>query len=78
MAEPERPAVEARGWARLPRWQHLILILLCAAGLAAAIANAVVASTSGNRAMHAAFGLVVAVVLYTLVTSFRRRPRERR
>ena len=73
--DPEGPAGVATGWARLPRWQHGVLIVLCAAGLLAAVANAVVASTNGNRAMHAAFGVVVAVVLVTLVISFRRRPR---
>ena len=72
--EPEGTESIATGWARLPRWQHGVLIVLCAAGLVAAIANAVVASTNGNRAMHAGFGLVVAVVLVTLVSSFRRRP----
>ena len=49
--------------------------MLCAVGLVAAIANAWVATTGGNRAMHGAFGLVVAVVLVTLVTSYRRRSR---
>jgi membrane protein YdbS with pleckstrin-like domain len=73
--EPQESEDAAKGWARLPRWQHLILIVLCLAGLVAAVANAWVATTSGNRAMHAGFGLVVAVVLVTLVTSYRRRSR---
>ena len=36
------------------------------------------ASTTGNRAVHAGFGLVVAAVLVTLVISFRGRPPEGR
>jgi len=71
---PERPASTATGWARLPRWQHVVLIVLCAMGLVAAIANVVAATSNGNRAVHAGFGLVVAVVLVTLVRSFRGRP----
>ena len=43
-------------------------------GLVAAIANVVAATSNGNRAVHAGFGLVVAVVLVTLVRSFRGRP----
>jgi hypothetical protein len=43
-------------------------------GLVAAIANVAAASTNGNRAIHAGIGLIVAVVLVTLVRSFRRRP----
>jgi hypothetical protein len=74
MEGPERPDDIAAGWARLPRWQHLVLIVLCAVGLVAAIANVAAASTSGNRAVHAGFGLIVAVLLVTLVRSFRRRP----
>jgi hypothetical protein len=73
--EPDEREDAARGWARLPRWQHVTLIVLSVVGLIAAIANAWVATTGGNRAMHAAFGLVVAVVLLTLVTSYRRRSR---
>jgi len=72
---PERPPDTATGWARLPRWQHLVLIVLCAFGLVAAIANTIVASSTGNRLTHAAFGVVVAIVLVSLITSFQRRPR---
>ena len=71
--EPDEREDAARGWARLPRWQHVTLIVLSAVGLVAAIANAWVARTGGNRATHVVFGLVVAVVLVTLVTSYRRR-----
>ena len=74
--EPDENENAARGWARLPRWQHATLIGLSAVGLVAAIANAWVATTGGNRAMHALFGLVVAGVLVTLVTSYRRRRRS--
>jgi hypothetical protein len=77
-AGPERPESTATGWARLPRWQHLVLIVLCAIGLLAAIANVAAASTNGNRALHASFGLVLAVVLVTLVRSVRHRPSEGR
>jgi hypothetical protein len=73
--EHEEGEDTATGWARLPRWQHVTLIVLCVAGLVAALANAWVATTGGTRALHAAFGLVVAVVLVTLVTSYRRRAR---
>jgi hypothetical protein len=73
-AGPERPESTAKGWARLPRWQHLVLIALCAVGLVAAIANVAAASTNGNRAIHAGIGLTVATVLVTLARSFRRRP----
>jgi hypothetical protein len=70
-AEPEGTAT---GWARLPRWQHGVLITLCAVGLVAAVANMVVASSNGNRALHAAFGLLDGAVLVTLVLSYRGRP----
>jgi uncharacterized membrane protein len=72
-AGPERSESSATGWARLPRWQHLVLIVLCVVGLVAAVANLAAASTNGNRALHAGIGLIVAVVLVTLVRSFRRR-----
>jgi predicted Co/Zn/Cd cation transporter (cation efflux family) len=73
--DPEPAQDAATGWARLPRWQHLVLIVLCAFGLVAAVANTIVASSNGNRAIHLAFGVVVAVVLVTLITSFQRRRR---
>jgi hypothetical protein len=61
------------GWARLPRWQHLVLIGLCLVGLAAALANIAVAHSGTDRALHAGFGIVIVVVLTTLVRSYRRR-----
>jgi hypothetical protein len=73
-AGPERSESSVTGWGRLPRWQHLVLIALSAVGLVAAVANVAAASTNGNRALHAGVGLIVAVVLVTLVRSFRRRP----
>ena len=73
--EPEGPQDTSTGWARLPRWQHLVLIVLCAFGLVAAIANTVVASSNGNRGLHAVFGIVIFVVLITLITSYQRRRR---
>lgn len=71
---PDRPEGSATGWTRLPRWQHVVLIVLCAFGLVAAMANTIVASGNGNRGLHAAFGIVVAVVLITLISSYQRRP----
>ena len=70
---PDRPPDTSTGWARLPRWQHIVLIVLCAFGLVAAIANTVVASSNGNRGVHAAFGIVIFIVLITLITSYQRR-----
>ncbi len=64
-----------RGWARLPRWQHVALIGFCVLAVVAAIANAVVARSNGNRAIHLAFGVLVAGVLSSLIASYRRRPR---
>ena len=75
-ADPEPPGPTATGWARLPRWQHVVLTVLCALGLVAAIANTIVASSGGSRALHAALGLVLAVVLVMLIGSLRRRPRQ--
>jgi len=72
--EPEEPQGTASGWARLPRWQHIVLIVLCAFGLVAAIANVIVASSNVNRAVHASFGLVIGAVLVTLILSYQRRP----
>jgi hypothetical protein len=69
-AEPERTAT---GWTRLPRWQLVVLIVLSAVGLLAAIANVAAASSNRSRGLHAGFGLLVAALLFTLVTSLRRR-----
>jgi hypothetical protein len=64
---------EATGWARLPRWQHLTLIVLCAAGLVAALANVATADRLGNRALHGAIALITIVLLVTLISAYRRR-----
>ena len=64
------------GWARLPRWQHLTLIVLCGAGLIAALANVVAADRLGNRVFHAAIAVVTIVLLVTLISAYRRRPRQ--
>ena len=60
------------GWARLPKWQHVALIVLCSLGLLAAILNATVAS-GGDRALHALFGVLDGLVLVTLVRAYGRR-----
>ena len=73
--EQGRPPETATGWARLPRWQHAVLIAFCAFALVAAAANTIAASTGRNRLLHGAFGVIVAVLLITLITSVRRRPR---
>ena len=65
---------EATGWARLPRWQHITLIVLCAGGLIAAVANVVAADRLGNRALHAAIAVITVVLLVTLISAYRRRP----
>jgi len=62
----------ANGWARLPRWQHVALIVLCSVGLVAAILNTAVAS-GGGRLLHVLFGLLDGAVLVTLVRSYGRR-----
>jgi len=62
------------GWARLPRWQHLTLIVLCAAGLVAALANVVAADRLGNRLLHVTIAIVTVVLLVTLISAYRRRP----
>ena len=63
----------ATGWARLPRWQHVALIVLCSVGLLAAILNTAAAS-GGDRVLHLLFGLLDGAVLVTLVRSYGRRP----
>jgi len=62
------------GWARLPRWQHLTLIVLCEAGLVAALANVVAADRLGNRLLHVTIAIVTVVLLVTLISAYRRRP----
>jgi len=70
VTDDEEPAT---GWARLPRWQHVALILLCSVGLLAAVLNAAVAA-GGDRVLHLLFGLLDGFVLVTLVRSYGRRP----
>ena len=67
------PELQPTGWARLPRWQHVVLIGLCLFGLVAAVANVAAAHSGADRAVHAGFGLVILAVLGTLVRSFRSR-----
>jgi hypothetical protein len=61
---------------RMPRWQHVVLMLLCAAGLVAAIANVAVADSWGTRGLHALLGLLIATALVRLFIAYRRRPAE--
>jgi hypothetical protein len=65
--EPERTVT---GWARLPRWQHAVLIALCTIALVAGIANFLVSDSYGARFFHAVFTIVDGAVLVTLVTAF--------
>jgi len=76
MAEPERPGGTATGWARLPLWQHRVLIFLSGVGLVAAIANAVVADTIGHFVVHAAVAVIGIVLVVTLISAYLRRSRK--
>jgi hypothetical protein len=73
-AGPEPSEEAVRGWARLPRWQHGLLIAFCVIGLVAAVANVAAASTNGSRALHTLVGLLDAAILVSLVLAYRRRP----
>jgi predicted lysophospholipase L1 biosynthesis ABC-type transport system permease subunit len=64
---------DATGWARLPRWQHLTLIVLCCVGALAAVANVVAADRLGNRLLHGAIAVITVVLLVTLISAYRRR-----
>jgi len=75
MAEPERPGRTATGWARLPLWQHRVLIFLSAVGLLAAIANAVVADTLGHFVVHATIAGIAIALFVTLISAYLRRSR---
>jgi len=67
--EPEsEPTVT--GWARLPRWQHVALIALCAVVLVAAILNFIVSDSYRARAFHALITAVDGFVLVTLITAY--------
>jgi hypothetical protein len=72
-AGPEPPEGAVTGWARLPRWQHGLLIAFCVIGLVAAIANVAAASSNGSRALHVAVGLLDGAILLSLVRAYRRR-----
>ena len=64
--DPERTVT---GWARLPRWQHVVLIALCTVALAAGIANFLVSDSNRARVFHALFTIVDGAVLVTLITA---------
>jgi hypothetical protein len=70
---PESPESPATGWARLPRWQHIVLIALCTVVLIAAIANFLVSDSNRARALHAALTIIDGAVLVTLITAYLRR-----
>jgi hypothetical protein len=63
--DPERTVT---GWARLPRWQHVALIVLCTIVLVAGIANFLVSDSNRARVLHAALTIVDGAVLVTLIT----------
>lgn len=69
----ETPESGATGWARLPRWQHIVLMALCSVVLIAAIANFVVSDSNRARALHAALTIIDGAVLVTLITAYLRR-----
>jgi phage shock protein PspC (stress-responsive transcriptional regulator) len=60
----------ATGWARLPRWQHVALMVLCVVGLVAGIANFLVSDSNRARLLHAAFSVVDGALLVTLITAY--------
>jgi len=72
-AGPELPEPTATGWARLPLWQHRVLIVLCAVGLVAGVANAVVADSIGHFVPHALIAAIAIVLLVTLISAYLRR-----
>jgi hypothetical protein len=73
MTTPDRPGGTATGWARLPRWQHGLLIAFCVVGLIAAVANVAAASSNGARGLHTAVALLDGGILASLVVAYRRR-----
>jgi hypothetical protein len=66
-SDPERTVT---AWARLPRWQHVVLIVLCTIVLVAGIANFLVSDSNRARVFHAALTIVDGAVLVTLITGF--------
>ena len=61
---------------RIPRWQHIVLIVLCAAGLVAAVINVAVADSFRARGLHALLGVLFAAALVRLVTLYLQRTAE--
>jgi multisubunit Na+/H+ antiporter MnhC subunit len=76
MDEPDSPEATAAGWARLPRWQHVVLIVLCTVGLIAGIANFVVADSNRARVFHGLFTVADGVLLVFLITGYLARNRQ--
>ena len=76
MDEPEKPEVTETGWARLPRWQHVVLIALCTIGLIAGIANFLVSDTNRSRVFHAAFTVADGVLLVILISAYLARKQQ--
>lgn len=68
--EPESPENTASGWARLPRWQHIVLIVLCIVGLFAGIANFLVSDTNRARVFHALLTVLDGALLVFLITGY--------
>jgi hypothetical protein len=68
--ETDRPQSTGTGWARLPRWQHVVLIMLCGVGLIAGIANFLVSDSNRARAFHTVFTIVDGAILVTLITAY--------
>jgi uncharacterized membrane protein len=73
VTEPEQSRGTATGWARLPRWQHLVLIVLCGVVLIAGILNFLASDSNRACAFHAVLSVVDGVVLVTLITAYLRR-----
>ena len=61
---------------RIPRWQHVVLIILCAAGLIAAVINVAVADSFRARGFHAFLGVLFVAALVRLVTAYLQRTAE--
>jgi hypothetical protein len=76
MDEPGSGEATATGWARLPRWQHVVLIVLCIGGLIAGIANFLVADTNRARVFHAIFTIADGALLVFLITGYLARNRR--
>ena len=61
---------------RIPRWQHIVLVVLCAAGLIAAVINVAVADSFRARGLHVVLGVLFAAALVRLVTTYLQRTAE--